>query len=106
HLLAHRQRGTRSTAGIHTVVVGHAGMGEVPHRGGDLGCNALPVRLHRAQASRPGGDGMMGHGRMRGMLVSTILATVLLPLPAVAQSEPNLGTEQQREAGRVLYLEK
>lgn len=49
---------------------------------------------------------MMGNGRMRGMLVSTILATVLLPLTAVAQSEPNLGTEQQREAGRVLYLEK
>lgn len=31
---------------------------------------------------------------------------VLIPLTALAQAEPDLGTEEQREAGRVLYMDK
>lgn len=41
---------------------------------------------------------------MRALAV--ILFTALFPLTAAGQAEPDLGTEQQREAGRALYLDK
>lgn len=38
--------------------------------------------------------------------MAALVAAVLLALPAASQPEPDLGTEEQREAGRTLYMEK
>lgn len=38
--------------------------------------------------------------------LATYLAVAFIPLAAAAQPEPDLGTEEQREAGRQLYMEK
>ncbi len=40
------------------------------------------------------------------MRIFSLLIIGLVPVAATAQTEPNLGTDEQREAGRVLYLEK
>ena len=84
----------------------HAGLGEDPEGGRDVGGRPLPLRLHRRTASRQGGGDAPMTARLivRGGCVGRCRRVVGRGRWRSLRAQgPDLGTEAQRAAGKQLY---
>src|SRR3954463_14266908 len=88
----------------------HAGVGEVPERGRDLGCDPLCLRFHGLEAPRQGG----GRAEMSGLIAPRsslavcaavfIASLCLAPAGFVRAAATGTPIDTPNEPGRTLYL--